>query len=135
MLSAGAFLAGKRGEILAGFRALLVAGVLAGPAQGADCGWIDAFVAQAAPPDAAACEGEVCLWSHGYRDPAARARFDALSAALEACLGHAISQDAPVNHPDSYVLRQFGQGAGTVYLSIKDKAALQRTLVFLRTGP
>lgn len=37
-----------------------------------------------------------------------------------------------VNHPDSYDLLQFNFGPAIVSVSLKDKAALAKTYVFLR---
>ena len=81
----------------------------------------------------------VCQWAYAYRDPAAQSLFEDMASQLSMCLGTEVASDAPVNHPDSYDLRQYygqsqGQGAD-VFLSIKDKASIRKTFVFLRIGP
>lgn len=114
---------------------MLTALGLAGPAAAQDCDWIAPFVAGATPPDKAACDAGVCQWRFAYRDGRARDMFEAKGSELEACLGPAMEQGDQVNHPDSYELRQFQAEGRAVYLSIKDKAALQQTIVFLRIGP
>ena len=40
-----------------------------------------------------------------------------------------------VNHPDSYDLHEWRTPSGTYAISVKDKGALNRTLVFLRYAP
>ncbi len=108
---------------------------MAGGATAQECGWVDAFVAGTVPSDAVTCDAGVCQWRFEYRALEAHTLFEKIGAALEACLGPEATQDAPVNHPDSYDLRVFSAKDGAVYLSIKDKAALDATFVFLRRGP
>ena len=96
-------------------------------------------------PDADACEVVRttsdpllwCSWSFGYRADAANARFESLHASVASCLGPdaASRTDPTVNHPDSYSLHEFDAGDVTVAVSIKDKGAQKKTLVFLRIYP
>lgn len=75
-----------------------------------------------------------CSLEFAYRAPAATAAFDALSDALAACLGPdaTMVSDMSVNHPDAYDLRVFTARGREYGVSIKDKGALQQTLVFVR---
>ena len=75
-----------------------------------------------------------CRWVFPYRDPRAAAAYDRLVADLAACAGpvQATVQDKAVNHPDTYNLRLMAITGGTAGISLKDKAELQQTLVFLR---
>lgn len=81
--------------------------------------------------------GDVCQWSFAYRAPDAVAGFERLTDNVRSCLGADTERgaDTPVNHPDSYDLRQFVAGGTLISVSLKDKAALRRTLVFLRIEP
>lgn len=124
----------------------------AAPATGAPpCAVFDRLDAAAATSPDAAPEGATCTrylasggapglachWSYPYRAPEAAARAGALWQALAGCRpGAAGGEDAAVNHPDSYALRLWKAGAVRYALSLKDKAAQGRTLVFLRReGP
>ncbi|WP_317054574.1 hypothetical protein [Roseovarius rhodophyticola] len=80
---------------------------------------------------------ETCHWTYPYRTPEAEAAFTQWSDALLVCFGAEQAQlsDQPVNHPDSYTLHRFDTGTAQVSLSLKDKAALGRTLVFLQISP
>ena len=46
-----------------------------------------------------------------------------------------MGEDQPVNHPDSYDLREWDTPDGTFAISVKDKGGLNRTLVFFRLEP
>jgi len=105
---------------------------LASPVVAQDCDWVDRFVTGVSLPDFEACDGAVCQWRFAYRNTQARGLFEHFSAALESCIGPQVALDGGVNHPDSYDLRQFNAAGGVVFVSIKDKAALQQTIVFLR---
>ncbi|MEM6374950.1 MAG: hypothetical protein AAF686_01840 [Pseudomonadota bacterium] len=74
----------------------------------------------------------VCQWSFDYRSAAANALFGHISADLVACLGPAKALEPGVNHPDSYQLRQFEAPERLISLSLKDKASLEQSFVFLR---
>lgn len=75
-----------------------------------------------------------CVLEFPYRSQAATDAFDALNGNLAACLGPSAVQntDQSVNHPDAYDLREFDLGGRGYAVSIKDKGALQQTLVFVR---
>jgi len=80
---------------------------------------------------------DTCYWTYPYRSPEAEAAFAQWSDALLTCFGAEQAQlsDQPVNHPDSYTLHRFDAGTAQVSLSLKDKAALGQTLVFLQISP
>lgn len=73
-----------------------------------------------------------CAWPFAYRAAEATAAFEALSDDVMACTGPAAKPAPGVNHPDSYDLRLFAYEGGTVAVSLKDKAALRETYIFLR---
>ena len=75
-----------------------------------------------------------CTWAFEYRDPAAQAAFDMLGAAIAECLGPKVqmTEDKDVNHPDFYALQSFRAEGHMAAVSLKDKAALSETFVFLR---
>ena len=79
-----------------------------------------------------------CAWAFEYRAPKAADLFNTYDADIRACLinPQKAKADAEVNHPDSYVLYQYLTDGITIAISLKDKAALQETYVFLRIhGP
>lgn len=82
-------------------------------------------------------DGQVCRWDFPYRADAAQAAFDAMSARLLACAGpdRLLADDQQVNHPDSYALNRYALRDKEVALSLKDKASLGKSLIFLRTAP
>lgn len=75
-----------------------------------------------------------CYWVFPYRAEAATQTFQNMVADVAACLGPnaTVMQDQSVNHPDAYDLREFKFDARDIGVSIKDKGALQQTLVFVR---
>lgn len=75
-----------------------------------------------------------CGWPFAYRADAASAAFDQLNETVAACLGPdtVASRDQSVNHPDFYDLRLYQIAGMETAVSLKDKAALQQTYVFLR---
>ena len=75
-----------------------------------------------------------CHWTYDYRTPEAIDAFEAVTAALSVCLGQnaVMATDQSVNHPDAYDLRLFRLDDAEFAVSLKDKGALQQTLVFLR---
>lgn len=75
-----------------------------------------------------------CGWAFAYRDAAAQAAFQAGLQQLDQCFEQT-TPDQDVNHPDFYDLRLFISDDFEIGLSLKDKAALQETYVFLRIAP
>lgn len=75
-----------------------------------------------------------CHWVFPYRSEAAAEAFQTVVVATSACLGDGIVQstDQRVNHPDAYDLRLFEVKDRVFAVSLKDKGALQQTLVFVR---
>ncbi|WP_425040942.1 hypothetical protein [Primorskyibacter sp. S187A] len=74
-----------------------------------------------------------CHWSFAFRADAAHTYFDTLSAALAFCSETPVQvAGARVNHPDSFDQITGEIAEQSVSLSLKDKGALQQTLVFLR---
>ncbi len=74
-----------------------------------------------------------CQWVFPYRSVEATATFRDFARQLESCFGTEAVQGAGpgVNHPDSYAQRRYTAGPASVSLSLKDKAALDRTYVFV----
>lgn len=125
--------------------AVMATGLLAGGAVAGTCARVDAMRAyevSGVSPPAAICQrylgeagraGASCHWGFPYRDAAAQAAAAEIWAEIQACLaGHSAERDAGVNHPDSYDLRIWQSDDETFAVAVKDKAALNRTLVFLR---
>lgn len=92
-------------------------------------------------PDPATCQtaqqttGEVlyCYSEHAFRSETALNQAQRLEEGLTACFGAIqTTADVTVNHPDSYDARHFDVTGARISLSVKDKGALGRTLVFLR---
>lgn len=74
-----------------------------------------------------------CRWDFDLRAKHARMLFEARLAELQSCLPqYSQKTDDPVNHPDSYLLETFSQGSTRISISLKDKAQLQQSFVFLR---
>ncbi|MEP0990931.1 MAG: hypothetical protein ABJG73_15220 [Tateyamaria sp.] len=75
-----------------------------------------------------------CGWSFTYRASAASEAFEGLVEAVTQCLGDGavVTTDLNVNHPDFYDLQTFRAGGQEIGVSLKDKAALSETYVFLR---
>lgn len=72
-----------------------------------------------------------CGWAFDYRDAAAIDAFTQGLASLEGCFVQT-TPDQDVNHPDFYDLRLFEADGQEIGMSLKDKAALGQTYVFLR---
>lgn len=74
-----------------------------------------------------------CGTSFAYRAPAASQAFAQTITAVTNCLGpdSRVIQDQDVNHPDFYDLKTFTSQNQTITVSLKDKGALQQTLVFV----
>ena len=78
-------------------------------------------------------KGTSCQWSFDYRAKAATDFADRLWDHVTTCgAGSALTDDALVNHPDSYGLRGWSTDHATYYVTVKDKAALGQTNVALR---
>ena len=75
-----------------------------------------------------------CAWEFPYRAAPAYDTFDDLVDRLDQCIGRqaTLHSDRSVNHPDFYALRRFEMEQAQVSVSVKDKAALDRTFVFVR---
>ena len=84
----------------------------------------------------AAGEALFCYTAYPFRNGEAEVEAARVEAALLGCFeGGEVEVDAAVNHPDSYAARSVAVEGAVVSLSVKDKGALGRTLVFLRVGP
>lgn len=75
-----------------------------------------------------------CVWEYPFRAPEAASAYEHLSTALGACLGNRATErdDLGVNHPDTFSSRQFDIDGISVTVSLKDKAALGKSLIFIR---
>ena len=70
-----------------------------------------------------------------YRAPEAEMMRRHLASGLKACLrATAVAAETGVNHPDSYDQQRFRAEGAELSLSLKDKAALDKSFVFLRVG-
>jgi len=129
-------------------------GAVPAPAGGF-CAGIEALIAQAragfpgeiARPagfEAAACRTALqpggkayfCAWEYPYRADAATSAFARADAEVLACIGDraTMRSDRGVNHPDSYAARQYRLEGASVTVSLKDKAQLGRSFVFLKVS-
>ncbi|WP_420860938.1 hypothetical protein [Algirhabdus cladophorae] len=74
-----------------------------------------------------------CGWGYDYRSPGAEAAFSDLLFNVEACWPSvtATPQRAPVNHPDSFDQRLYDLNRAQISVSLKDKARLAETYVFI----
>ncbi len=74
-----------------------------------------------------------CVWDYAYRDERAYAEFDRFVGSLRQCFGRIAKEhvDRNVNHPDFYAARRYEMAQGEVKVSVKDKAALGSTFVFI----
>ncbi|MGR3513153.1 MAG: hypothetical protein ACU0GG_10335 [Paracoccaceae bacterium] len=126
----------------------MTAFLLAQPSAAAEClmlETLDAFAVTDTPPSGATCstyltataaKGVSCHWAFAFRDKKGLLFADELWATLSTCrAGDRLGADQIVNHPDSYDLREWRTSSGTYAISVKDKGALNRTLVFLRFEP
>ena len=75
-----------------------------------------------------------CMWAFPFRADAAQTGLTELRAAIDVCVDDtgSYSRDQAVNHPDYYDAHYYGYGDHVLSASLKDKGALQQTLVFLR---
>lgn len=74
-----------------------------------------------------------CRWDYTYREPAAVELMRTINIEIQKCLGvQSRKIEDGVNHPDTYEQRLFRLGDINISLSLKDKAALNQSFVFLR---
>ena len=75
-----------------------------------------------------------CGWEFPFRAQEAYDTFDEFARQANDCVGrHAIlHSDRSVNHPDYYASRRYEMEQADLTVSVKDKSALGRTLVFIR---
>lgn len=122
--------------------------VFAHAALAADCSVLDAldnFPTTGVAPKGTTCVtylterseiGVSCHWAHAFRDVSATTFANRLWSQIKSCRpGAPLGPDTRVNHPDSYELLQWADGRAVYSVSIKDKGALDRTLVFVRRAP
>lgn len=77
-----------------------------------------------------------CSWNFDYRSSQSRAFAQELWQMISGCAtGQERPADIQVNHPDSYDLRIWQADRATLAVSVKDKASLNRTYVFVRSEP
>ena len=76
----------------------------------------------------------LCRWTFPYRASVATRVFEDMDRDIGQCFENAVAlpADKIVNHPDSYDLRRYRIENMMIAVSLKDKAALDRTLMFLR---
>lgn len=74
-----------------------------------------------------------CRWEFPHRAAQASETYDALVRGVDDCIGERakLHTDQSVNHPDYYALRRYEMAPANVSVSIKDKSALDRTIVFV----
>lgn len=124
---------------------LLMTLAIACPARASDCNsfsYLELESSLSDAPEGAVCSqyrtlnasaGVSCYWEFSLRDGQATRFADAMWSEIKTCRnGQTSASDLRVNHPDSYLLREWASDAGTYSVSIKDKIALNRTLVFVR---
>ena len=75
-----------------------------------------------------------CARAFEYRSTDATMAFDSLLGQVSSCAAAIDRDDQSVSHPDSYDLHQFQLDTGTVSVSLKDKASLAQTYLFLRVS-
>ncbi len=102
---------------------------------------LESYDATGAAPDGSICEtfvgmansrGVSCHWEFPFRSAEALSVFNDLWAEVTRCKeGSQTPLNAPVNHPDSYLLRELVAAVGTYRVARKDQGHAKRTLVFL----
>ncbi|MEM6889126.1 MAG: hypothetical protein AAF636_13410 [Pseudomonadota bacterium] len=102
---------------------------------------LESYETTAVVPEGAICEtfvglagtkGISCFWSFSYRSNNAELFFrDAWLELISCREGSSPSVSDPVNHPDSYNLRELITELGTYRLSKKDKSQQNQTLVVM----
>lgn len=78
----------------------------------------------------------ICSWQFNYRDTLATEQFIKLNSQLRTYSRETstVIEDLDVNHPDFYDLKTYTQTETVLAVSLKDKAALDQTYVFLRVS-
>ncbi|MEP5154554.1 hypothetical protein [Planktotalea sp.] len=78
-----------------------------------------------------------CYVSYAYRSAQANNALAHLDTTLSTCFERRIPSGAGeiVNHPDSFNQIEYCDASGTYSLSLKDKAGLGETLIFLTSTP
>lgn len=121
---------------------ILAVVLVASGAWAGECSALLRFVTGAEEPKGATCstsrvlgggQSTDCYWSFAFRADAARKEFSDLGHLLRLCAeGEVTVEGASVNHPDSYDQLTTQIAGRDVSLSLKDKGALGKTLIFLR---
>lgn len=77
-----------------------------------------------------------CAWGFDFRAADARAKADGLARVVQTCFA-AVPQppENPVNHPDTFDQVTLVGPTVAATIAVKDKGALNQTLVFLGIGP
>ncbi len=114
------------------------------PGVAGECGRVfalESYSTTGFAPKGAICEtyvglanvkGVSCRWEFPFRDTQAVRAVDDLWAEVTRCKdGTQTQYDESVNHPDSYVLREFLTSDGLYRVAQKDKGQIKRTLVLL----
>ena len=75
-----------------------------------------------------------CVWPYSLGAPEAWSTYQAYVNSARACVGPLFSESesAPVNHPDAYYATYFSFRGTVLAVTLKNKSALQRTLVAVR---
>ena len=78
-------------------------------------------------------QGVICEWGFEYRAERATQHYDTLVRRVSECFPDLdFDDDDQVNHPDTYTQAIFELPKVNLAVSLKDKAALSQTLVFLK---
>ncbi|MDJ0613743.1 MAG: hypothetical protein QNJ29_08690 [Rhizobiaceae bacterium] len=78
----------------------------------------------------------ICFWQFDYRSTSATEHLRRLNKLISLAIdqGEVPQDDQDVNHPDFYDLRTYTINGADIAVSLKDKAALDQTFVFLRAS-
>lgn len=82
--------------------------------------------------DSASQPAQFCQWQFPYRSKAAKDAYLASETALDGCFNKQAADTNAVNHPDSYDQLLYTTDEHLISLSLKDKAQLNSTFLFLR---
>ena len=130
--------------VFRGLAAAIIVTVLPATAKADACAQIAAlerFEATGIAPDGSTCEtflglanvsGVSCYWKFPFRSDEAIRFSDDMWGLVTSCRkGIPSILIAPINHPDSYYLRELLGERGVYRVAMKDKGAVSRTLIFL----